>query len=172
MAYSISKPLSAVATVIFAGGALAETGGFSDGETVDHIEVGILSCDVADTDALIEFKQARDLSCVFDPAQDGLSDEEYAGEITRFGLNLGSTQKGVMRWAVLAPTERAFFAGGLDGTYRGVSGQATVGVGVEGNVMVGGGEDQLTLQPVSLGTQTGVNLAVGVGNITLNRVQG
>ncbi|WP_299373632.1 DUF992 domain-containing protein [uncultured Tateyamaria sp.] len=159
-------------TAITATAALADTGTIGDGETVDHIEVGMLSCDVADTDKLIELKQARDLSCTFNPADSSLSDEIYTGEITRFGLNVGATQKGVMRWAVLAPTERGIPEAGLDGTYRGVSAQATLGVGVEGNVMVGGGEDQLTLQPVSLGTQTGVNLAVGVGNIQLERVAG
>ncbi|MEL6450815.1 MAG: DUF992 domain-containing protein [Pseudomonadota bacterium] len=170
----LRKTQFASALALVASASLAHATGdqetsVGDGETVDHFEVGVLSCDVEDTDTLVALKQARDLTCVFDPAQDGLSDETYVGEITRFGLNVGATQKGVMRWAVLAPTEKTFAEGGLNGTYRGVSAQATLGVGVEGNVMVGGGEDQLTLQPVSLGTQTGANLAVGVGNITLTR---
>jgi hypothetical protein len=166
---------SVLAVALSCGGvaALAQSSGVvGDGETVDHVEVGVLSCDVADTDALFEFKQARDLACTFDPAADDLATEAYVGEITRFGLNLGSTQEGVMRWLVLAPTEKTLGDAGLNGTYNGVSAQATLGVGVEGNVMVGGGEDQLTLQPVSLGTQTGVNLAVGVGNIALTRIEG
>jgi uncharacterized protein DUF992 len=167
-------PALAAALAIGTSGAFAQSNdeAVGDGETVDHIEVGVLSCKVGDTDKLFQLKQARDLACTFDPAAEDLENETYVGQITRFGLNVGSTQKGVMRWLVLAPTEKTFGDGGLNGKYRGVSAQATLGVGVEGNVMVGGGEDQLTLQPVSLGTQTGVNLAVGVGNIELTRVEG
>ena len=38
--------------------------------------------------------------------------------------------------------------------------------------MVGGSEDTLALQPVSVNTQNGVNFAIGVGEITLQRVEG
>ncbi|WP_299285492.1 DUF992 domain-containing protein [uncultured Tateyamaria sp.] len=169
-------PALTIVAVMSGGAAFAQSSAEStevgDGETVKHTEIGALTCEVEDTSALIALKQARTLDCTFDPAQEGLANEAYVGEITRFGLSVGGTQKGVMSWLVLAPTERSAAEAGLNGTYRGVSAQATLGVGVEGNVMVGGGEDQLTLQPISLGAQTGVNLALGVGNIKLQRVEG
>ena len=47
---------------------------------------------------------------------------------------------------------------------------ATLGVGLGANAMVGGSEDTLALQPISVNTQTGVNFAVGVGEINLQRI--
>ena len=38
--------------------------------------------------------------------------------------------------------------------------------------MTGGSENTLALQPLSVNTQTGVNFAVGVGEINLQRVEG
>lgn len=144
---------------------------WSDTERVDHVEIGSLDCEVEDSDALLSLKQSRELSCTFNPVQEGLEDETYVGEITRFGLNVGKTQNAVIEWLVLAPTEKSYAEGGLEGEYSGISAQATLGAGVEGNVMLGG-DDQLTLQPISVGAQTGVNFAAGVGQITLTRVSG
>ena len=75
-----------------------------------------------------------------------------------------------MSWLVLAPTEAEPYEGGLDGSYQGVSAEATVGVGLGANVMVGGSEDTLALQPISVNTQNGLNFAIGVGEITLQRI--
>jgi hypothetical protein len=55
----------------------------------------------------------------------------------------------------------------LDGTYVGVSGSVAVGLGVAGNVLVGGSNKTIALQPVSVEGQTGVNLALGVGDLRL-----
>ncbi len=142
-----------------------------DAETVDHTEIGALTCDVSDGTGFI-FGSTRDLTCTFDPVQDGLANETYTGEISRYGVDIGKTQNGQMGWLVLAPTEAEYDEGGLNGTYRGVSAEATLGVGLGANVMVGGSEDTLALQPLSLNTQNGVNLAIGVGEITLQRIEG
>ena len=104
--------------------------------------------------------------------QEGLADETYIGDIKRYGIDIGKTQNGQMSWLVLAPTESEYYEGGLNGDYQGVSAEATVGVGLGANVMVGGSEDTLALQPVSVNTQNGVNFAIGVGEITLQRVEG
>tara|TARA_R110002049_G_scaffold160202_2_gene325236 strand:+ start:17461 stop:17970 length:510 start_codon:yes stop_codon:yes gene_type:complete len=147
------------------------TTAMADNETVDHTEVGALSCDVGDGTGFI-FGSTRELNCTFNPVQDGLADETYVGEISRWGVDIGKTQNGQMSWLVLAPTEQEFNEGGLNGTYQGVSAEATVGVGAGANLMTGGSENTLALQPLSVNTQTGVNFAIGVGEIKLQRVDG
>ncbi|MGJ8626693.1 MAG: DUF992 domain-containing protein [Sulfitobacter sp.] len=153
-------------TAIFGTAALAD-----DKETVDHTEVGSLSCDVGDGTGFI-FGSTRELTCTFNPVTEGLADEVYVGEINRYGLDIGKTQNGQMSWLVLAPTESEYYEGGLNGSYKGVSAEATLGVGLGANVMVGGSENTLALQPLSVNTQTGVNFAIGVGEINLRRVEG
>ena len=54
-----------------------------------------------------------------------------------------------MSWAVLMPTEGPQ-RGALAGDYVGASGQVAVGVGVGGNVLVGGSNRSVTLQPFSV----------------------
>ena len=154
-------------TALFAAPAMAQ----QDGETVDHTEIGSLSCDVSDGTGFI-FGSTRELTCTFNPVQEGLADETYVGQIERYGIDVGQTQNGQMSWLVLAPTEAEYNEGGLNGAYQGVSAEATVGVGLGANVMVGGSEDTLALQPVSVHTQNGVNFAIGVGQITLQRIEG
>ena len=51
--------------------------------------------------------------------------------------------------------------GALAGNYGGASAEATVGAGVGANVLVGGSNRTVTLQPVSVQGQAGLNLAVG-----------
>jgi hypothetical protein len=70
-----------------------------------------------------------------------------------------------MVWQVLAPSTRKF--GALAGHYAGASGEATVGAGVGANVLVGGSDRTVTLQPLSVQGQVGLNLAVGVAELEL-----
>ena len=48
-------------------------------------------------------------------------------------------------------------------------GSAAVGVGGNANALVGGSNDLIALQPVSVEGQTGLNIAVGVAGLTLRR---
>ena len=155
-----------MACTTFGGAVLA-----ADDETVDHTEVGSLSCDVGDGTGFI-VGSSRELTCTFNPIQEGLADETYTGEINRWGLDIGKTTNGQMSWLVLAPTESEYSEGGLNGSYKGVSAEATFGVGLGANVMTGGSENTLALQPISINTQNGINLAIGVGEINLMRVDG
>lgn len=90
----------------------------------------------------------------------------YEGTIRRFGLDVGVTGRNGLLWSVLAPT-RAPRPDALNGTYVGVSGSVAVGLGVAGNALVGGSNRTIALQPLSVEGQTGVNLALGVGDLTL-----
>ena len=70
-----------------------------------------------------------------------------------------------MVWAVFAPTSRK--TGALAGSYGGASAEATVGAGLGANVLVGGSDRTISLQPVSVQGQSGLNLAVGVSGLEL-----
>ena len=55
----------------------------------------------------------------------------------------------------------------MAGNYAGATADAAVGVGLGANVLVGGSNDQIALQPVSIEGMTGLNVAAGFGQITL-----
>ena len=90
----------------------------------------------------------------------------YSGSITRVGIDIGVTGPSTMVWTVLASTND-IPSGALDGNYAGVSADASVGVGVGANALIGGSNDSIVLQPVSVKGQTGLNLAVGVAELSL-----
>jgi hypothetical protein len=66
----------------------------------------------------------------------------------------------------LAPTNQ-LRQGELAGTYAGVSADAAAGLGVGANALIGGSNNTVALQPLSLEGQLGVNLALGVSALTL-----
>jgi Protein of unknown function (DUF992) len=59
---------------------------------------------------------------------------------------------------------------GLAGTYAGLGAEATAGVGLGANVLVGGAGRAFSLQPISVEGQVGVNIAGGVTTVTLRPV--
>jgi len=129
----------------------------------NRTKVGTLSCDISGGIGLI-ITSKKDLTCMFTPSQPGPR-EVYVGSITKFGLDLGATAGGEMVWAVFAPTNRKF--GALAGDYGGATAEATVGVGLGANVLVGGSDRTVALQPVSVQGQAGLNVAAGVTDLRL-----
>ena len=125
---------------------------------------GVLNCDVSAGIGLIIGSQ-RSVNCLFTPDQPGYPQEGYYGTISKLGLDVGVTAGGVMVWGVYADTSRGY--GFLAGDYAGASGEATVAVGLGANVLVGGSNRTVALQPVSVGGQVGLNIAVGVANLSL-----
>src|SRR4029077_2821629 len=107
-------------------------------------------------------------NCSFTPAITGPI-EFYAGTLTKVGVDLGITTGGVMVWTVYAPPSR--FAGALAGSYGGATAEASVIAGVGANVLIGGSNRTVELQPVSLQGQTGLNVAAGVAGIELRWVR-
>ena len=76
-----------------------------------------------------------------------------------------ATSGGQLTWAVFAPTTLRRAA--LAGTYVGATAGGTVGAGVGANLLVGGSDRTVALQPVSVQAQTGLNIAAGVSNLEL-----
>lgn len=126
------------------------------------VRIGSLTCTVQGGVGLI-LGSRRSMTCTFRPTSG--SRERYTGRITRVGLDVGVTSKAHMTWAVFAPGRLK--RGSLAGSYGGASAQATVGVGLGANVLVGGFKRSIALQPLSVQTQTGLNLAVGIAGLRL-----
>jgi hypothetical protein len=127
------------------------------------VRIGTLTCNVASGWGFV-FGSSKGLRCTLSPGP-GLP-EYYAGTINKFGVDIGYTQGGVLVWAVFAPTANPG-PGALNGNYVGATGSATVGVGVGANVLVGGSNSTISLQPLSIEGNTGLNVAAGIGSITL-----
>src|SRR5579859_53457 len=124
----------------------------------DRVQAGQLTCDISGGIGLI-FGSQRTLNCSFTPAVPGPI-EFYAGTLTKVGVDIGVTGGGVMVWEVYAPTTR--LGGALAGTYGGATAEASVVAGVGANVLIGGNNRTVTLQPLSVQGQAGLNVAAGV----------
>jgi uncharacterized protein DUF992 len=127
------------------------------------VAVGTLTCNVSSGWGFI-FGSSRDLRCSYSP-RPGVT-EHYAGTIQKFGVDIGYVSNAVMVWSVIAPTSDVA-PSALSGQYVGATASATVGVGVGANVLVGGFEKSVTLQPVSIEGNQGLNVAGGIGAISL-----
>jgi hypothetical protein len=129
--------------------------------TAQQIRAGLLTCNVSAGLGFIIGSQ-KQISCVFTPDQPSWPSrqEDYDGTITRYGLDLGITGGGKMVWAVFTRTVAG--PGFLAGDYLGATGEASLGAGLGANVLIGGSNRTVTLQPISLGGQIGLNLALGV----------
>jgi len=126
--------------------------------------VGTLSCSVASGFGFV-FGSSRAINCTF--AAPGGRYEDYGGNISTVGFDIGYTQGGVISWTVVAPTA-ALVPGALAGNYVGGTASATVGVGVGANALVGGFNNQFALQPLSIEANRGLNVAAGIGAISLS----
>ncbi len=129
-----------------------------------RIEVGTLTCDVSSGSNFI-FGSTKSLDCDLV----GVSNKvlaTYRGKIRRFGIDLGKARRTVMSWTVIAPTSD-FKHSSLEGAYVGVAADVALGIGGGAKVLVGGSRKTITLQPVSIQAQTGVNLALTVAEMTL-----
>jgi hypothetical protein len=59
----------------------------------------------------------------------------------------------------------------LTGTYVGASAEATIAAGLGANVLVGGSDRSVALQPLSVQGQVGLNIAAGVSSLELHLAQ-
>ena len=150
------------ALIAFAAVGLAAllTGG--DALAQARVEVGVLTCSVRGGTGFI-IGSTKDLRCTFHkPGRD----EFYRGTISKFGIDIGVTRQSAIAWAVLAPTAN-IPPGSLNGNYGGVSAEATVGLGIGANALIGGSNRGIVLQPLSVQAQEGLNIAAGVAALSL-----
>ena len=129
------------------------------------VKVGVLTCHVSSGWGFI-FGSSKDLRCNFAGGRFG---ERYVGDVSKFGVDIGYTSGGVLVWDVFAPTS-GYRRGALAGGYAGATASATLGVGAGANVLVGGSGRSIALQPVSIEGNSGLNVAAGIGSITLRYI--
>lgn len=127
------------------------------------VKVGVLECNVEGGAGFI-FGSSKDIACVYTPDK-GPSDT-YVGEINKFGIDIGYTERSRIVWVVFAPTSD-IQQGALEGDYAGATAGAAIAVGLGANVLVGGFDESIALQPVSTEASEGLNLAVGIAAVKL-----
>ena len=130
-------------------------------------QAGTLNCDVSGGIGFVVGSQ-RQVNCLFTPNYQA-PPEQYVGTITKVGLDIGFTGAGQLVWEVLQSTTRR--RGVLAGSYVGASAEATVGAGLGANVLVGGNDRSVALQPLSIQGQVGLNVAAGIAEIALQFVR-
>ncbi|MBP0446333.1 DUF992 domain-containing protein [Roseomonas sp. SSH11] len=128
-----------------------------------NTRVGQLQCDVAGGVGWV-FGSSRSLSCEFKPINGPV--ERYVGEIRRFGVDIGVTGRSTILWTVVN-TGPDIRPGSLAGVYAGASSNVAAGLGLGSAVMIGGSGDQVALQPLSIESSTGVNVAAGIAELSL-----
>ena len=128
-----------------------------------QLQVGVLNCTVSGGTGFI-IGSSKNLNCTFKKAGGGR--DRYAGTIRKFGIDIGSTNQSYISWAVFAPSKKVSH-GALAGSYGGVSAEATVGAGIGANALIGGFEKSFALQPLSVQTQSGLNIAAGIASLDL-----
>ena len=131
-----------------------------------RVQVGTLACSLSSSIGLVPGLQ-RNVNCDF--SSSGAPVEHYTGTMTRIGLDVGVTTGGAIIWAVFADTDR--YTGMLSGTYAGASGEVSIAAGLGANVLVGGSDTTVALQPVSVQGQVGLNIAAGVGALELHPIR-
>jgi hypothetical protein len=130
---------------------------------VARVKIGTLSCHEKSGWGFI-FGSSHGLQCTF---SDGARVEHYDGSISKFGVDIGYQQAGVLVWEVVAPTDH-YGPGTLAGHYGGVTAGATVGIGLDANALIGGSATGIALQPLSIQGDTGLNVAAGIAELTLH----
>ncbi len=146
-----------------ASAAQAQTAATPPGPPRSGVNLGSLECRVDGGVGFI-FGSSKDLNCVF-KREDGRS-EIYQGKIKRFGIDIGFTKEAHIVWLVAGAGYVE--PGALVGDYAGVTAAVAAGLGVGANVLIGGGPRQISLQPISVEGAVGLNVAVGVAEISLH----
>jgi len=157
---------TACAAAAVVAAALAMVVGPADAQP-RQIKVGTLTCSMSASVGLIVGSQ-KNVSCVL-KGQPGEPEEAYTGTMTRVGFDIGVTTGGAIIWAVFSDTNR--YAGMLAGTYTGASAEVSVAAGLGANVLVGGSNRTVALQPLSVQGQVGLDIAAGIGQLELHPVR-
>jgi Protein of unknown function (DUF992) len=155
-----------IAAAVLATAALAAALSTPAGAQSDRVQAGSLECSLSSSIGLLVASQ-RNVACNFKP--NGGPPEAYVGTMTRVGLDVGITGGGAIIWAVFTGTNR--YAGMLGGTYVGASAEMSIAAGLGANVLVGGSNRAVALQPLSVQGQVGLNIAAGVSSLELHLAQ-
>jgi hypothetical protein len=136
---------------------------FAAANAQQRVQVGVLECRGGASIGFV-VGSVTNLGCVL--RVEGMPEDRYIATIRKVGLDLGITQESALAWGVFAPVAR-LGPGDLSGNYAGAQGSASIGVGLGGNVLVGGSDNSIALQPLSVQGQVGLNVAAGLQSLEL-----
>jgi Protein of unknown function (DUF992) len=142
---------------------VASLAGANAQQPMQRVQVGVLECRGGASVGFV-VGSVTNLGCVLRVA--GVPDDRYVATIRKVGVDLGITEESALAWGVYAPVAR-LGAGDLSGNYAGAQGSASVGVGAGGNVLVGGSNNSIALQPLSVQGQVGLSVAAGLESLEL-----
>lgn len=151
--------LAGIAAILLA----ASSAGADAQQPMQRVRIGVLECRGAPSIGFI-VGSVTNLGCLLHV--DGRPDDRYIATIRKVGVDLGITKETALAWAVYAPV--AWLGrGDLSGDYAGAQGSASLGVGLGGNVLIGGSDNSVALQPLSVQGQVGINIAAGLESLEL-----
>ena len=154
-------------SIILAGVAaatlVASFAGAQAQQPMERVRIGVLECRGGASIGFV-VGSVTNLGCVL--RADGMPEDRYVATIRKVGVDLGITQESALAWGVFAPVAR-LGPGDLSGNYVGAQGSASIGVGVGGNVLVGGSANSIALQPLSVQGQIGLSVAAGLESLEL-----
>lgn len=155
----IAKSLALVASLALVSGA-----GLAQAEETSGLQVGVITCKVVPGSRVnLLVRSTADVDCTWEYAG---AVEKYRGE-TGIALGLDLSFKGdeTIAFGVIAASQDVTpgkYA--LAGKYVGGTADAALGVGVGAKVLVGGGNKNVSLQPLALSGSTGsAGASAGVG---------
>jgi hypothetical protein len=126
-------------------------------------QAGTLTCKGGEGVGMI-LGSKKHYDCVFKPVNG--PPQTYEGSVTKVGLDLGFTSNVTIVWAVFSSSNE-LGPKALAGDYVGANADASLGIGAGTKILVGGSENTVSLQPLSVQGQTGLNLSVGVADLSL-----
>jgi hypothetical protein len=128
-----------------------------------QVQAGVLECTGGETVGFV-IGSVTDLNCIYRP--DVGPRQAYRAVIRRAGVDVGVTPVSSLVWGVFAPTQQLGL-GDLSGNYGGVTAGATIGAGLGANVLYGGSNNSIALQPLSVSGQVGLNVFAGIAGLEL-----
>ena len=142
--------------------ALISQAGYTEDQQ-SGIQVGIITCAVIPNSRVnLLIRSTADFECVYE--NQGTT-EKYIGDTgIALGLDLSFKQNEKFAFTVFAASADVQpGAHALAGKYVGGTLGASAGVGLSASALIGGGAKNISLQPLALGTNTGIGASGGIG---------
>ena len=132
--------------------------------------IGVLTCkSIPGTRVNLIIRSTSDVECVF---RDDIGKVEYY--IGETGIALGADltfkkEEETFAFTVLSASKIVVGEHTLAGRYVGGKASASVGIGVGAAVLVGGNNDNFSLQPLAVEGNTGIGAAAGLGFLYIEK---
>ncbi len=136
-------------------------------EAASVVNAGVLTCtQIPGKSINLIIHSVSAVTCVFSNAA---GKEYYRGE-TGMGLGIDldwNTSKTISYAVLSAGSDVRIGTHSLAGRYAGGKASVSLGIGTGVQVLVGGGNDSISLQPLAIEGSTGIGAAVGLGYLYL-----